>query len=98
MSIDVDSINWRYGSNTLFQNSGLTALQKLFPVDDPGHAQVHAGDNSRMNESRFVMAEAYKKNQQGRKHTRSIRNIHTNNMQEFEPIYYFCSMKDGGIR
>ena len=31
------------------------------------------------------------------KHTKSIRNIHTDNMQEFEPIYYFCSIKDGGM-
>ena len=34
VSIDVDSINWRYGSDTLFQNNGLTALQELFPVDE----------------------------------------------------------------
>ena len=44
---------------------------------DPGHAQVHVGDNSRLNESSTVMAEAYKKNQQSRKHTRSTRIIHT---------------------
>ena len=44
------------------------------------------------------MAEAYKKNQENKKHIRSTRNIHTYNMQEFEPIYYFFSMKDGGIR
>ena len=64
---------------------------------DLGCAKVHAEDNSRLNESSTVMAEAYKKNQQSRKCTRSTRNIHIDNMQEFEPIYYFCSMKDGGI-
>ena len=43
---------------------------------DPSRAQVHAGDNSRMNESSTVMAEAYKKNQQSMKHTTWTRNIH----------------------
>ena len=45
-------------------------------TNDPGCAQVHAGDNSRLNESSSVMVEAYKKNQQSRKHTRSTRIIH----------------------
>ena len=30
-------------------------------TSNPGHAQVHAGDNSQLNESSIVMAEAYKK-------------------------------------
>ena len=59
---------------------------------------MHAGDNSRLNESSTVMEEVDKKNQQSRKYTRSIRSILIDNMQEFEPIYYFFSMKDGGIR
>ena len=67
-------------------------------MNDPGRAQDHARDNSRLNESSPVMEESYKKNQQSRKHTRSKRNIHIDNMKEFKPIYYFCSMKDGGIR
>ena len=54
---------------------------------------MHVGDNSQLNELSNVMVEAYKKNQQSRKHTRSTRNICTYNMQEFEPIYYFYSMK-----
>ena len=69
-----------------------------FTPTDLGHSQVHAGDNSQLNESSCVVAEAYKKEQQRRKHTRSTRNIHIDNMQEFEPIYYLFSMKDGGIR
>ena len=64
-------------------------------LNDPGHAQVHIGDNSRLNELSTVMVEDYKKSHQSRKHTRSTRNIHTYNMQEFEPIYYFFYMKDG---
>ena len=48
--------------------------------------------------STVVMAKAYKEKQQSRKHTRSTRNIHTDNMQEIEPIYYFFSMKYGGVR
>ena len=34
VSIDVNLINWRDGWDTLFQNSGLTALQKLLPVNE----------------------------------------------------------------
>ena len=61
------------------------------------HSQVHAGNNSRLNEPISVMAKENKKNEKIRKHTRSTRNIHRDNMQEFEPIYYFCSMKDGEL-
>ena len=64
---------------------------------DPVHAEVHARDNSRLNESSFVMAKAYKKEQHNKKHTRSTRNIHIDNMKEFKLIYYFYSMKNGGI-
>ena len=69
-----------------------------FIQTSPGRAQVHAGDNNQLNESSSVMAEAYKKEQQSMKHTKLTWIIHTDNMQEFELIYYFCSMKDGGIR
>ena len=67
-------------------------------VGDPSHAQVHVGDNGQMNELSIVMMEAYKKKQQRRKYTRSTRNMGIDNVQEFEPIYFFFSMKDGGIR
>ena len=59
---------------------------------------VHIGDNSQLNELSTVMAEEYKKNQQSKKYTRWTRSMRTDNMQEFEPIYYFFSMKDGGVK
>ena len=66
-------------------------------VYDLGHAQVNNGDNSQFNELSAIMEEAYKKNHQRRKYTRSTRSMHADNMQEFEPIYYSFTMKYGGI-
>ena len=74
-------------------NNKYQTSSKMSPFNDLGHAKVHDGDNSQLNESSTVMAKAYKKNQQSKKHTKSTGNIHTDNMQEFEPIYYLSSMK-----
>ena len=59
---------------------------------------MHAGENSQLNELSTILEEAYKKNQQSKKYTRSTRSMCIDSMQEFEPIYYFFSMKYGGIK
>ena len=75
----------------------LYVLGICYILCDPGHAQVHDGDKSQLNELSVVIVEAYKKNKKSKKYTGSTESMRANNMQEFEPIYYFFSMKDGGI-
>ena len=52
-------------------------MTHFLPVGDKdidlGRAQVHAGDNSRLNALSFVTAEAYKKEKHSRKHTSPTR-------------------------
>ena len=94
VDINVEGI---LGVPSCLQLNSLRIFHSFLVVSDPGCSQLCARDNSRINESSSVMVEAYKENQKSRKHTRSTRNIHIDSMQEFKPIYYFCSMKDGGI-
>ena len=72
-------------------------MKSCYDTNDPVRAQVHDGDNSWLNESSTIIAEAYKKNQQSRKYTRSTRSMRIDNMQEFNLILLLLLLYEGWL-